>query len=152
MKKITVFLLTALFVMSMFFVLSCGNGEGNDTDAQSESAQAQPTETDKAETVAPETDEPETEGVDLSSYAFVKEFELPEDFRQAAVDYMVRQSEIVWICSETFSTRENFTDAGWGIDLKSHVIAELGIIDGRLCVSALRGFGRVRRLSRFNLC
>ena len=43
------------------------------------------------------------------------EFDLPEDLRKAAVDYMYEQAAVEWVCAESFGVKEEWEH--WGINL-----------------------------------
>ena len=110
MKKVFALLL-ALIVCAAFLV-ACNQDATNG-----------PEET-KAETKAEETageDNPDTkpEGhvkdVDISEFYKGVEFELPTDFRQAAVDYMYEQASVKWVCAESFGVKEEWEH--WVINL-----------------------------------
>lgn len=60
---------------------------------------------------------PELIRADYSKYVSYKEFAVPTDLRQAAIDYMLEEANVVWYPGEDFSTSEYFEDQGWGIDL-----------------------------------
>lgn len=52
---------------------------------------------------------------DFSEFYKYVEFELPEDMRQAVVDYMYNQASVKWVCNESFGVKENWEH--WGINL-----------------------------------
>lgn len=60
---------------------------------------------------------PELIRADYSKYVSYKEFAVPTDLRQAAIDYMLEEANVVWYPGEDFSTSEYFEDQGWGINL-----------------------------------
>lgn len=103
-----------LFAVIATVIVSCGNTEVSETSAETKPV------TEKAETEnTEETQTPENEikKTDYSKYFTYKEFELPTDFRQAAIDYMLEAANVVWYCGQDFSTSENFEAQGWGISL-----------------------------------
>ena len=110
MKKL-VLLLTALLLM--ICLVSCKN----DTVKN-------PNETEN-ETVAEEVGETEGENKkeepkrlsedEKAKYHKIVEFNLPEDFRQAAVDYMFKCAEIKWEPKEDYSTTSD--NNSWSVNL-----------------------------------
>lgn len=73
--------------------------------------------TDPQETTSPNDDNSNKHIRDLDPSKFSKsvEFELPEDLRQGAVDYMYEQASVEWICAESFGVKEEWEH--WGIDI-----------------------------------
>lgn len=106
--------LTLLAVIAAI-VAACGNTVTSETAAETKPV-TEPAETQNTdETQAPEN---EIKKTDYSKYFTYKEFELPTDFRQAAIDYMLEAANVVWYCGQSFSTSEKFVDQGWGISLE----------------------------------
>ncbi len=73
--------------------------------------------TDPQETTSPNDDNSNKHIRDLDPSKFSKsvEFELPEDLRQGAVDYMYEQASVEWVCAESFGVKEEWEH--WGIDI-----------------------------------
>ena len=97
--------LVLLMVFALCVVLASCSGNDNP-----------PVDTSNADTTAtPDTDEtPKVsslpEGIVPEDFYFFKQFELPSDFRQAAVDHMRKQSSIIWTPSKTFGYDHQFGD------------------------------------------
>ncbi|MBQ4117126.1 MAG: hypothetical protein IJN17_08835 [Clostridia bacterium] len=105
MKKVYFLLLMLIF---LFLVVSCGKKEENSKEEITVKEEIKETvlETDKEEIDLP---------VDPDDYFKLVTFELPDDFRKAAVEYMRKQSSIAWTPEKTFKTgRQN---ENWGFEL-----------------------------------
>lgn len=105
MKKVYFLLLMLIF---LFFVVSCGKKEENSKEEITVKEEIKETvlETEKEEIGLP---------VDPDDYFKLVTFELPDDFRKAAVEYMRKQSSIEWTPEKTFKTgRQN---ENWGFEL-----------------------------------
>lgn len=122
-KLISLFL---ALIMALSIFVSCGEKQTEESSAIPETEEA-PKETKKSvvETIktpdtSAETADPNAfvePTVDLSKFYSYKVFDLPEDFRQAAVDYMRYQAGIVWTPGQDIKTSEKFEHENWGIDL-----------------------------------
>lgn len=111
MKKFIVLLLALILVLAV--ASSCGGG-GDKGGNETEGVGGETTSTDVGT-----NDEPKSVHIDdltdtSKYYKFIK-FDLPEDLRQAAVDYMYEQASVEWICAESFGVKEEW--ANWGINL-----------------------------------
>lgn len=109
MKK----LLIMLFVLMLSLALvACGNADKNN----GEETKIQQTDSEQTGSEAPDN-EPEKkvsalpEGIKPEDYAKFVQFELPENFRQAAVDYMKKMASLEWTPAVDYSfglNRENW--------------------------------------------
>ena len=110
MKKILLVLLAVVFCASA--LISCNsekpNVGSNETQNEQETAGDDIPETPQGH-IHDLTDE-------MKSKVYKSiEFELPEDLRKAAVDYMYEQASVEWVCAESFGVKEEWEH--WGIDL-----------------------------------
>lgn len=115
MKK--VFWLISMLALCVFLITSCnGRGSSNVPGETSADANADITETEQTETAAPNEKHIRdlTDETKAKVYKWV-EFDLPDDLRQAVVDYMYEQASVEWVCSESFGVKEEWEH--WGINL-----------------------------------
>ncbi|MBQ6702944.1 MAG: hypothetical protein IJN17_08345 [Clostridia bacterium] len=108
MKHIILFLLVSLLCLGL---VSCGSekGENKETDGQSDSGTA--AEETLAEEPTPEKKSALPEGINPNDYDVFVQFDLPENFRQAAVDYMKKMATLEWTPLVDYSfglNRENW--------------------------------------------
>ena len=61
------------------------------------------------------------DGIKAEDYHFFKTFDLPADFRQAAVDFMRKQAAVVWSPEYTFKYGNKFDNWGFEITYQSGV-------------------------------
>ncbi len=110
MKKLA-FLLLSVFLVCILF--SCGNEAAKKpTESGNESASETLAET-QAEN---KKDEPiRLSEEEKAKYYKLVEFDLPEDFRQAAVDYMFKCAEIKWEPKEDYTTTSD--NNSWAVNL-----------------------------------
>ena len=97
-----------LILMVLLIAVSCGKKEENSKEEITVKEEIKETvlETEKEEIGLP---------VDPDDYFKLVTFELPDDFRKAAVEYMRKQSSIEWTPEKTFKTgRQN---ENWGFEL-----------------------------------
>ena len=130
MKKLVLFMVAVVLCVAV--LAACGSdssdNSGETGDAQTTNGDTQETVDDFQTTNAEETGNEEnpdeaqptghihdlTEEMKGKVYKWV-EFEVPEDLRQAAVDYMYEQASVEWICAESFGVKEEWEH--WGINL-----------------------------------
>ena len=109
MKKFLLLLFALALCAAMLF--SC---KSDTTDNGKETGDETTAETDGGN----EDDKPQghiDDLTDTSKFYKWQKFELPEDLRQAAVDYMYEQASVEWVCAEDFGVKEEW--AHWGINL-----------------------------------
>lgn len=118
MKKL--FLLAATLSLCLLFLASCNPPETpndniiQETDGTLETEQSGDTE-QPGKHIRDLTEE-----LKAKAYKWV-EFDLPEDLRQAAVDYMYEQASVEWVCSESFGVKEEWEHWGINLDFKKGV-------------------------------
>ena len=108
MKQIILYFLAFCIVVTFFSCDNKGDG-GKETDT---------VENTLAETESEQTSLDEIKHLselDSGKYCESLEFRLPDDFRQAVVDYMYTQASVEWVCSDSFGVKEEW--AHWGINL-----------------------------------
>ena len=113
MKRICLtLLLLAFLTLISVFVSSCGKSETPKAVETAEETTILETrdesEAEPESLTGVEDTRKEASSVDPSSFYFYKEFGLPSDFRQAAVDYMRAQSQMTWTAGETFRVKQDF--------------------------------------------
>ena len=107
MKKILALILTIF--LSLVLVACGGEGTPGDTDIGETG-----TETNEGDvTNSPKTESALPEGINPDDFYKFVQFELPENFRKAAVDQMRKQAAIVWTPEYTFTYGNKFDNWGY---------------------------------------
>ncbi len=111
MKKFLALVLAFSFCLAL---VSCGNNGGTQQDTTAVTTGQGGEQTDPGTTdEKPKSSLPE--GINPDDYYKFVQFELPEDFRQAAVDHMRKQASIVWSPKNNFGYKHDFGD--WKFEL-----------------------------------
>lgn len=111
MKKILLLLLALVFCVSA--LISCNSEKPSTNGAETPNVQESTGEDETPE--APKGHIHDlTDEMKAKVYKSI-EFELPEDLRKAAVDYMYEQAAVEWVCGASFGVKEEWEH--WGINL-----------------------------------
>ncbi len=110
--KIIVFLLTVLLLV--ISLVSCKSDTTNPPDeTEKETVGGDIAETDNND----KKEEPKRlSEEEKAKYHKLVEFELPENFRDAIVEYMIKCSEVKWVAKDDFGMVDKFGDS-WGVNL-----------------------------------
>ncbi len=120
MKKLAILIISAILLC---FFVSCGNeAVKNPAESGNETVGGDVVETND-ENPGTVSNEPKRLSEEEKAKFFkVVEFSLPDDFRQAVVDYMFKCAEIEWVAKEDYSSTKDYNSWGVGLSYKKGTV------------------------------